>query len=83
MNERQFMDIVDLAWADIKGAAPGTAAGIFTVVIHRDEDDEMSLQVGTTVPPAIVVEVLEHLLDQAHRGRMKFTPLSKTKRKIV
>jgi hypothetical protein len=77
MNQRKFLDLLDLAWQDFSQDEP-SAVGMIIVMIHKRADDEMGLQVGSNVAPEVVRHALNELADSGLEfDRVKGSPLRK------
>lgn len=67
MNQRKFLDLLDLAWQDFREDEP-SAVGIIITVIRRDANDDMALQTGGNVAP----EMIRHALKELAANRLDF-----------
>src|SRR5262245_20329245 len=84
MKQQLFMDILDLAWSDFHAQDPSTAVGMIAIVVHRDQHDEMQIQMGSTVPPEIVEHALIQLIHSWATGGSAFERIeARPARKVV
>jgi hypothetical protein len=78
VDQRAFMDIVELAADDVAGLNRGIL-GIAVIAILKD-GDEMAVQVGASVPPEIVRMAVTMLANRwGEGGPEAFTTLSRRK----
>jgi len=79
MNQRKFLDLLDLAWQDFR-QDDASAVGLIITVIHRNEHDDMALQTGANVAP----EMIRYVLKELARGHLDFEQsVAQPLRKVV
>src|SRR5262245_19855969 len=84
MKQQMFMDLMDLAWSDFHAQDPQTAVGMITIIVHRDENDDMQIQMGSTVAPEIVEYALASLIQSWATGQSEFVRIGeRPRRKVV
>jgi hypothetical protein len=82
MKQTTFMDLLDVAWQDYRAHAP-EALGMAIVIMHKDHDDEFSVQMGSNVPPEVVKYAFTSLVMSWAEGKNHFTKVQPRPRKKV
>jgi hypothetical protein len=82
MKQTTFMDLLDVAWQDFKAHSPD-ALGLAVVIMHKDPDDELAVQMGSNVPPDVVKYAFTSLVMSWAEGRNDFTQIPHRPRKKV
>ena len=83
MKKTTFMDLLDVSWQDFKAIDPD-ALGMAIVIMHKDRQDELAVQMGSNVPPEMVKYALTSLVMSWAEGYNDFTQVPhRRKRKVV
>lgn len=83
MKRKLFMELLDVAWQDFHQAEP-EALGMVIVIVGKSPSDEIEVQLGANVPPAVVEHAFQSLVDRWAKGGSPFHQIKPAPlRKIV
>lgn len=71
MRQRQFLDLLDLAFSDFKSVDP-EMIGMVIITLHRTPEDEAGIQVGSNVAPQVVRFAINELMRSWKAGESTF-----------
>jgi hypothetical protein len=84
MQQRLFMDLLEVAWDDFHAHDRQSAVGMVIVVIHKDEQDDMGLQIGANTPPEVIQHAFRALVASWDAGDNVFQSIEPAPiRKVV